>query len=144
MVQRIAMGTCCAPAYVNLYLGVWEQTVFSAESLCRYTNHALCWMRYIDYIFIVYFIVFIVQTGFKFTVSSDQHQITILDLKIFIDVDNCLATNLFQKKTAVNTLLHTASAHPPALICSIPFMQYIRLRHNCTHTKHYSFAHVYQ
>lgn len=65
--------------------------------------------------------------------TSDLHKIPFLDLTIFKGDDNCLASTLFRKETAGNTLLHADSAHLVALIRSIPYAQYLRLRHNCTH-----------
>lgn len=69
------------------------------------------------------------QYNLKFTYSCDRQKNTFLDLTIF--KDNYLATDLFHKTTAGYTLLHAASSHPPALIRSIPYAQYIRLRRNC-------------
>lgn len=100
-------------------------------------------MRYIDDIFIIWtgtpallatFVDTLNQNQFnlKFTVASDLQQITFLDLTNFKDRDNCLASTLFRKQTAGNTLLHADSAHPMALIQSIPYAQYLKLRGNCT------------
>lgn len=101
-------------------------------------------MRYIDDVFIIWtdtkasldaFIESLNQNRYnlKFTYNCDRQKTTFLDLNIFKDEDNYLATDLFHKTTAGNTLLHAASAHPPALICSIPYAQYTRLQRNCTH-----------
>lgn len=73
----------------------------------------------------------------KFTISAHPNQITFLDLTIFKDKENCLATTLFRKETAGNTLLHAESAHPRSLIKSIPYAQYLRLRRNCTHLEEF-------
>lgn len=51
-VQGVAMGTRCAPAYTNLYLGGWERELFASETLSTYTDRALCWFRFIDFIFL--------------------------------------------------------------------------------------------
>lgn len=87
----------------------------------------LCWMRYVEDVFIVWtntkdsldeFIRLLNQYQFnlKFTYNCDRHKTTFLDPTIFKDKDNYLATDLFRKTMAGNTLLHAASAHPPALI----------------------------
>lgn len=65
-------------------------------------------------------------------------KITLKITPIFTDQDGCLATNLFCKETAGNTLLHAASACPPGLIRSIPYVQY-RLRRNCTYLTDFKF-----
>lgn len=49
-----------------------------------------------------------------------------------MDPDQCLATDLHRKKSAGNTLLNANSAHSPTLIRSIPYAQYLHLKHNCT------------
>lgn len=137
------MGTCCAPTYANLYLGGWERYVFSNEQLSSHTNEVLVWLRYIDDIFIIWtgsqqtlasFVDHLNSNTFnlKFTYNSDLHKISFLDLTIYKDANLCLATTLYRKETAGNTVLHASSAHPSTLVRSIPYAQYIRLRRNCT------------
>lgn len=53
-VHGVAMGTCCAPAYANLYLGEWERKIFSDESTSQYLDQASCWFRYIDDILMIW------------------------------------------------------------------------------------------
>lgn len=138
------MGTCCAPAYANLYLGGWERYIFSDDELSMYTDQVMCCMCYIDDVFLIWtgthamliaFVEMLNLNSFnlRFTLNVNAQRITFLDLSIFKDEDNCLATSLYRKETAGITLLHAASAHPAALIRSIPYAQYIRLRRNCTH-----------
>lgn len=43
-----------------------------------------------------------------------------------------ISTTLFRKSTASNSLLRADSTHPVKLKKSIPFAQYMRLRHMCT------------
>lgn len=50
-VQGVAMGTSCAPTYANLYLGGWQRSIFSGDTLSQYMSQALCWLRYIDDIY---------------------------------------------------------------------------------------------
>lgn len=38
-VQGVAMGTCCASAYANLYLGEWERLLFSDGAACAFARH---------------------------------------------------------------------------------------------------------
>lgn len=47
------MGTSCAQSYANLYLGDWENMLFSDDSLSMYMDHITSWVRYIDDIFII-------------------------------------------------------------------------------------------
>lgn len=74
------------------------------------------------------------SSNLRFTFSSDRSKITFLDLTIFKDSSGCLASTLFRKESAGNTLLHADSAHPHTLIRSIPYAQYLRLHRNCTFT----------
>lgn len=40
-VHGVAMGTCCAPTYTNLYLGGWEWNLISYEELLDLTKNIL-------------------------------------------------------------------------------------------------------
>ncbi|XP_040212985.1 uncharacterized protein LOC120943646 [Rana temporaria] len=145
-VQGVAMGTCCAPGYANLYLGGWERDIFSDEDLSMYTGHVINWLRYIDDIFIIWSgtssqlyqfidILNVNERNLKFTFTASSDQVTFLDLTILKDGDGRITSSLFRKETAGNTLLHATSAHPTNLLKSIPYAQYLRLRRNCTMTK---------
>lgn len=115
-VQGVAMGTCCALAYTNLFLGGWERKIFANSALGEYGNYVLVWLLYIDDIFIIW-------TGTsqpKFAVNSHPNTITFLDLQIFKGSENCLATSLYRKETVRNTILQAHSAHQAALIRSTP------------------------
>lgn len=130
-VQGVAMGTFNAPAYVNLYPARWEHKIFSNEMLSQYLDQAIFWFRYIDGILMIWtgtvtsseqFIQQLNSNGFnlKFTYEWQKDNISSLDLTIYRDVSNTLATKLYRKSTAENTLLHTGSGHPISLVHSIP------------------------
>lgn len=53
-IQGVAMGTPCAQLYANLYLGHWEQLLFSDDSSSIYLCHFLMWHRYIDDVFVIW------------------------------------------------------------------------------------------
>lgn len=55
-----------------------------------------------------------------------------MDVRILKDREGRITSKLFRKDTADNTLLHADSFHPVSLKKSIPFSQYLRIRHNCT------------
>ncbi|XP_077143374.1 uncharacterized protein LOC143806570 isoform X2 [Ranitomeya variabilis] len=72
-----------APAYANIFLGWWEDTiVYCSDSFKR---HVLHWHRFIDDVFFLW-------------------TVTFLDLKISIR-DKDLVTDLYRKATATNSLL---------------------------------------
>lgn len=109
-VQGVAMGTGWAPAYTNLYLGGWEWHIFSDGELSMYTDQVMCWMRYIDDIFLIWMgtpamLIAFVETlnrnsfNLRFTLNSSMERITFLDLSIYKDEDNCLSTSLYRKET---------------------------------------------
>ncbi|XP_040206073.1 uncharacterized protein LOC120937139 [Rana temporaria] len=142
-VQGVAMGTCCAPSYANLYLGEWERSLPDDDNLVVYLRHIKLWRRYIDDIFIVWdgpeedLLAFfnalnINDFNLTFTMIHDKNTLTFLDVKLFIDPDRYLRSTLFRKATAGNTILHFDSHHPIPLKSSIPYGQYLRLRRNCS------------
>lgn len=142
-VQGVAMGTCCAPSYANLYLGEWEKGFLTNDELTMYTEHVILWQRYIDDIFLIWNGP---EEALKsclkamnhntmnlfFTMSYDHQQINFLDVTIYKDKNGQVASKLYRKETAGNTLLHADSFHPEPLKKSIPFSQFLRLKRNCT------------
>lgn len=67
----------------------------------------------------------------QLTFSFSDSDISFLDLKVFKNPMGQIATDLYRKPTAGNTL-HASCSHPCPLICSIPYAQYLRLQRNCT------------
>ena len=141
--QGVAMGTSCAPAYANLYLGGWERFLNASEMFSRFMDKILLWYRFIDDLFIIWtgsseslleFVQMLNVNEFnlRFTVVFDENRVPFLDLVVIKQTDGTLHTDLYRKPTAGNTLLYASSAHPKPLIRSIPFAQYLRLRRNCT------------
>ncbi|XP_040188254.1 uncharacterized protein LOC120920313 [Rana temporaria] len=142
-VQGVAMGTCCAPSYANLYLGEWEREFLLGESASMCAANILVWQRYIDDIFIVWDglenelqemlrLMNINSFNLFFTMSYNDKEVSFLDIRIFKELDGALGTSLFRKETAGNTLLHAESFHPEVLKKSIPYSQFLRLRRNCS------------
>lgn len=106
-------------------------------------ENTLVWYRYIDDLFLIWTgtseqLLQLVDLfnennlNLRFTVQFDDVQIHFLDLVIIKQLDGTLSTNLYRKPMAGNTLLYATSAHPKPLIRSIPFVQYFRIRINCT------------
>lgn len=123
--QGVAMGTSCAPAYANLYLGGWERYVYSDDRYADFLDDTLLWYRFIDDLFLVW-------TGSKDKLLDFLHELDDNDLNIIKQQDGTLGTDLYRKPTAGNTLLYATSAHPRSLVRSIPYTQYLQLRRNCT------------
>lgn len=55
-----------------------------------------------------------------------------MDVSITKNNDGSLSSGLYRKPTAGNTILHATSSHPQALIWSIPYSQYLRIKRNCS------------
>ncbi|XP_056419563.1 uncharacterized protein LOC130361029 [Hyla sarda] len=68
----------------------------------------------------------------KLTYSIGKPSIDFLDIKIDVDEQGFITTDLFRKQTAANMVLHATSAHPRHLINNIPVGQYIRARRICS------------
>ncbi|XP_056386916.1 uncharacterized protein LOC130282580 [Hyla sarda] len=68
----------------------------------------------------------------KLTHSIGKPSIDFLDIKIDVDEQVFITTDLFRKQTAANMVLHATSAHPRHLINNIPAGQYIRARRICS------------
>lgn len=137
------MGTSCAPAYANLYLGGWERHIHAHDQYSEFLNDILLWYRFIDDLLLVWtgprdkLLQFLHKLdtndlNLKFTFKIDTKQISFLDLNIIKQPDGTLGTDLYRKPTAGNTLLFATSAHPTPLVRSIPYAQYLRLRRNCS------------
>ncbi|XP_040196442.1 uncharacterized protein LOC120929219 [Rana temporaria] len=142
-VQGVAMGTCCAPSYANLYLGEWERDFLLGENASMCAAHILIWQRYIDDIFIIWDgpesglkellrLMNINKFNLFFTMSHNQSEINFLDISIRKNPDGKINSTLFRKETAGNTILHAGSFHPEPLKRSIPFSQFLRIRRNCS------------
>ncbi|OCT69077.1 hypothetical protein XELAEV_18040385mg [Xenopus laevis] len=58
--------------------------------------------------------------------------VNFLDIKIFRDQQGNLATTLYRKETATNSLLHTRSQHPHRTVTGIPVGQYLRIKRICS------------
>ncbi|XP_063295344.1 serine/threonine-protein kinase N2-like [Pelobates fuscus] len=68
----------------------------------------------------------------KLTHVIDEHELVFLDLKILLQQDGTIQTELFRKATSTNSLLHWDSHHPYKLKASIPYGQYLRAWRNCS------------
>lgn len=63
----------------------------------------------------------------KFTLVWSKEKFFFLDILVSIH-DSRLITELFQKPTDKNTLLHYSSSHPRAMVQSLPFSQFLRAK----------------
>ncbi|XP_056392638.1 uncharacterized protein LOC130285306 [Hyla sarda] len=136
------MGASCAPSYANLFLGLWERGIFLTNPVLG-IEKVQFWGRYIDDILIIWQGTSIELEEFiarlncnsiniKLTYSIAKPSIDFLDIKIDVDEQGFITTDLLWKQTAANMVLHATSAHPRHLINNIPVGQYIRARRICS------------
>lgn len=95
----------CAPSYANLYLGGWERALCSDDGAAIHLRHILLWRRFIDDVLLVWtgsalelseFLTYISNNIFnlKFTIQSDTKSIAFLDLRLFLNSDGSIYSNL--------------------------------------------------
>ncbi|CAJ0946046.1 unnamed protein product [Ranitomeya imitator] len=136
----VAMGARCAPAYANIFLGWWEDKIVYSSPL--FTAHVHAWYRFIDDVFIIWrgtkeeCAVFFDNLNSNLhniflTYSCSARDVTFLDLRVFPHEQH-LATDLFRKPTATNSLLEFSSFHPWHTKVGVPTGQFLRVRRNCT------------
>ncbi|XP_073419118.1 uncharacterized protein [Dendrobates tinctorius] len=137
-----AMGVTCAPSYANLFLGAWERNLFG-DGGPRDASHVLCWYRFIDDILFLWdggvdqlgnFMrsLNVNNYNIRLTYKCDDRVVDFLDVRLEIDIDRRIQTDVFRKPTSVNSLLHASSAHDPATVRAIPVGQFLRMRRICS------------
>ncbi|XP_056423852.1 uncharacterized protein LOC130362821 [Hyla sarda] len=140
--QGTAMGAACAPSYANLFLGLWERTLFTSDT-CPLAEKVLSWGRYIDDILFIWqgtldeleqFMDALNNNNLNIhlTHKVNKTNIEFLDIQIQADANGFIQTNLHRKSTSANTVLHASSAHPTHLIRNIPIGQFLRARRLCS------------
>ncbi|XP_056387100.1 uncharacterized protein LOC130282654 isoform X1 [Hyla sarda] len=136
------MGAACAPSYANLFLGLWERTLFTSDT-CPLAEKVLSWGRYIDDILFIWqgtldeleqFMDALNNNNLNIhlTHKVNKTNIEFLDIQIQADANGFIQTNLHRKSTSANTVLHASSAHPTHLIRNIPIGQFLRARRLCS------------
>lgn len=133
-VRGTAMGANVVPMYANISMAdLAERFIYRSE----FFQKALCWMRYIDDIFLVWtgterelreFHLYINSLDdVKFTVVVSKTEIQFLDTTVRFD-QSSLTTQLFRKETDRNTLLKFDSCHPRKMVRALPYSQMLRAK----------------
>ena len=137
-IQGTAMGTCMAPNYANLFMGLLE-----SKFIKTCTHKPLKWLRYIDDIFILWnegrdkLMQFISAANdfhptIKFTHEISTTSINFLDITVHKTPENKLETDLYSKPTNANLFLHYTSCHPQHTKNSLPYSLAYRLLRICS------------
>ena len=72
------------------------------------------------------------KSKIKYTYSYSTSTVNMLDVKVTLNSDGTISTELYYKPTAAHQYLHNSSYHQPHLIKSIPKSQFIRVRRICS------------
>lgn len=141
-VHGTAMGKKFAPAYANIYMAGWEQTVFP-----KCPKLPLIYLRYLDDIFGIWshsksdfmeFISILNSHHSTITVKFDLQleKLAFLDTQVFLVKNQTeeweLGTRVFFKPTDTHALLHKDSYHPRHTFRGIVKSQLIRFNRICT------------
>ncbi|MCP3929589.1 MAG: hypothetical protein GY705_10855, partial [Bacteroidetes bacterium] len=135
--QGSSMGSRCAPAYANVFMGDFED-----KYVYPYGDNIIFWKRFIDDIFCLFqgtedqilaFIDFLNSWDDKiqFTANYSQKEVPFLDILVKIE-NNQLTTDLYVKPTDSHNYLKFDSAHPAKCKQSIPYSQFLRVRRICS------------
>ncbi|XP_077117394.1 uncharacterized protein LOC143773978 [Ranitomeya variabilis] len=142
--QGTVMGAACAPSYANLFLGLWERDLFSSDRGVS-MEWVIFWARYIDDIFLIWRgtpneLKFFFQNlnindlNIHLSFNFSYHQVEFLDVLVRRGPDGLLSSDAFRKVTAVNSVLHASSSHPPHVVNAVPTGQFLRIKRICSNS----------
>lgn len=141
-IKGTAMGKKFAPAYANIYMADWEDTI-----LDKMKHNPLCYFRYLDDIFGVWtyskedFFEWVEilndhHASIKLTPTIHPKEVNFLDVTIFKGPlqagESRLDTKVFFKETDTHALLHKKSYHPKHVFKGIVKSQLMRFDRICT------------
>ena len=136
-IHGTAMGTKMAPSYANLFLGFFEANTLKNAPFQPHT-----WLRYIDYIFMIWtegldnLKIFDylnnIHSTIKFTSSHSSSNMPFLDVNVSLTNDGNISTDLYTKSTDKHQHLLYSSCHPLHTKKAIPFSLALRLRRICS------------
>ena len=133
-----AMGTKMGPSYANLFAGFVEKQIIEQytdpipDYLARYIDDCVgtascsrgeleCFINYVNNI----------HPALQFTLEISETSVSFLDILVSVN-GNRLTTSVFYKPTDSHSYLLYSSSHPNHTKQSIPFSQFLRLRHLCS------------
>ena len=137
-ISGVSMGTKCAPAYANLFMGSFEDKYI----LPNIKNKTMLYARYIDDIFFIWtgskkelqtFFQHLnaVHSTIKFDCKTSTESINFLDTVVQITEQREITTKLYKKPTDEQPFLHQKSYHPNFTKTSIAYSQALRIRRIC-------------
>ena len=142
-VHGTAMGTRMAPSYANIFMGRLENRLLE-----RVTIKPPIWWRYIDDVFTIWphgeecFESFVEQINsmhstINFTTEWSYKSVSFLEVKITLNEEGRLITDLYTKPTDTHQYLHRQSCHPRHCKTTVAYSQALRLRRICSQDEDY-------
>lgn len=140
--QGVAIGWKFSPSFANLFMGWLEKNYIWRDCPEDLMNYVVNWGRYIDDVLMIWtggqtllleFCTFLNnnQCNIEFTYEHNSTEIAFLDLILYI-INDTIASTLYRKNTACNSVLHAQSSHPRSQVLSIPFGEMMTIRRNCS------------
>jgi len=144
-IKGTAMGKRLAPAYANIYMANWEQTV-----LPTCPQSPKCYLRFLDNIWGIWThtteefktftdILNSHHPSIKITSETNSKEINFLDVVTFKNLDfevtGRLSSKVYFKPTDSHNLLHQDSFHPKHTFSGIVKSQLIRFKRICSNTE---------
>jgi hypothetical protein len=138
-IKGTSMGTIVSASYANIAMGCFETAFFESDVL-----RPFLWVRFFDDIFLLWqhgkteLDIFLNQLNhfssiFNFTSEISTSEICFLDVKIILDIESKLHTEIFRKSTdQLYGGLHYSSCHPQHLKDSLPYSNAIRYKRICS------------
>ena len=142
-IKGVAMGSKVSPSFAILYMDFFERS-----HVYTYTKQPLLYLRYIDDIFLIWthsrqdldlFVEHLNsrENNIKFSTEISEHSVNFLDMKVTINEDLSIVTDLYTKPTDSHDYLLYSSAHPRKCKDSIPYSQFLRVRRICSRIEDY-------
>lgn len=140
-----SIGTRAAPTFAGLFVGGLEANALQAWAELDPATLPEDWWRFIDDILFWWtgssddlraFIKFMNEfhPAIKFTCEFDfaTRSVEFLDMRIWVDEDGVIQTDLFVKKNAKNQYLLPSSNHPSHICKNIPYSLAYRIKRICS------------
>jgi hypothetical protein len=146
-IDGTAIGSKLGRNYASCYMGYWEEEVMK-QAKRQINNKPTMWYRYIDDIIGRWngteksFIKFTeicsgIEKRIQITYEIFRESITFLDIKITLDRNNIIQTDLYIKPTDNTNYLHRKSDHPEHVKNGIAKGQLRRMKRICASTESY-------
>ena len=141
--EGTAIGSKLGRNYACTYLGEWEH-----ELLTKSKFQPKAYLRYIDDIFGIWEysldelerfskLANSIHPNIQLTLRSSKEAIEFLDVKVILNADNTISTNLFEKETNAHMYLHKNSNHPRTTKENIAYGLALRSKRICSNDNDY-------